>query len=286
MADDDGGTGGDLLHLGRTEVEHRGQGGALAGDGHHLVVLVPVAGADAVGVADGEGRAVADDAGHEVATVPGAGGLLQDARHVQFVGDLRRQLGRVEALGGELAVECLVGDVEEMADLLHHGGGVGGTDRVLAQAHQQVEDLLVIGQVEVAGHRQVAGRPVARPDEGMAGIGGLAAVGAVAQMAEVDLTDVGVFAGQGVDVVRPDLEVLGGLAVLVADVLPQLVEAGGAGFAVAVEVGLAVADPLLEHADASAVLAPVALLLHQQVKLVEAPQGRAVGPGGNGPGVS
>ena len=59
-----------FLDLGRGGIEGRLDDGAFRGGDHHLVVLVPEAGADAVGVAGDEGVPGADDAPHDVTAVP------------------------------------------------------------------------------------------------------------------------------------------------------------------------------------------------------------------------
>ena len=98
MGDDQGGARGDLLDQGRRDVEAGDQGGALGGDRDHVLVLVPEARADAVGVAQREGGTVADHPDHEIAAVPGARGLAQHAAEVELVGEARGERGPAEVV--------------------------------------------------------------------------------------------------------------------------------------------------------------------------------------------
>ena len=126
------------------------------GGGHDdFIVLIPEAGTDAVRVAGDEGVPGADDAAHDIAPVPVARGALQDVGDVELVGDELADFGIVVAgilEGAELLLDLVV---QEVADFLENGHGIGLLLGVLSQFHQLVEELVDVGQVEVAGQGQV-----------------------------------------------------------------------------------------------------------------------------------
>jgi len=249
---------------------------AFGGDGDEVLGAGVPARADAVRVADDEAVAVADEPGDGVAAVPVLGGAAQDVADVHVLGDLRLHGGAFQALVLERLEQPVMLLVEPEADLLEDGLGVGRIDDVRAALRERGVELAGVGEVEVAGDEQVAGRPDGLARVRVAGDRVEAAGGAVAQVAEQELAAEVEVALHRLGELRDDdrLAHLVGVGLDLAG--EDLGQALGADLAVAEEEGLAVLGPDLDAADARAVLAAVVLLLHQEEELVEAVQRGAV----------
>src|SRR5690606_6248980 len=100
----------------------------------------------------------------------------------------------------------------------------------------------------------------------MAIVDGLTAVGAVAQMTEIDFTQPRIHALQRLGILGHHAVAMQMLEVAM-DAAPDPIQTVGARFADAVVIARALERTLLEHADAGAVLAAIALLFHQEVEL-------------------
>ena len=134
---------------------------ALRGGDHHLIVFVPKARTDAVGVPGNEGVSRADDAAHHITAVPSLGGF----------GPARSATSRFWAMRSliswfswplllEVAEAGLDLFVQEVPHFFEYGDRVGFLFGVLAQTHQDVKELVDIGEVEVACKGQGAAPPV------------------------------------------------------------------------------------------------------------------------------
>ena len=129
----------------------------------------------------------ADDAPHDIAAVPVDRGAPQDIGHVDAVGD--------EGADFRVFVPCvlqcaeLLFDlvVQEAADLFENGHGIGLLLGVLSELRPLVEELVDIGQVEVAGEGEGVAPPVVLTEERVDAFDGVAAIVPVAQMAQEDL---------------------------------------------------------------------------------------------------
>ena len=122
--------------------------------------------ADAVRVADDEAVAVADEAGDGVTAVPVLGGFAQDVPDVHVLGDLGLHRAAFETLVFERLEEAIMLLVEPEADFLEDGLRVGRVDDVRAALGERGVELVGVGEVEITGDEQVAGRP-----DGLAGVG-------------------------------------------------------------------------------------------------------------------
>ena len=173
-------------------------------------------------------------------------------------------------------MEAAVFFVEKVPNFLHHRDRVGFFFRVLAQVDELVKQLVDVGHVEVAGHEQVAAHVVGLAQEGVAGLDAVAAVGSIAQVAQVDV------AGEGYVFFDPCgvLEALGlaGEALLnaVLDARKDVLNRLRVGRAVAADVALAGGHVELDSSEARAVLAAVVLLFHHEHHFVQAIKGRPV----------
>mmetsp|Transcript_82619 Transcript_82619/g.212836 ORF Transcript_82619/g.212836 Transcript_82619/m.212836 type:complete len:472 (+) Transcript_82619:3604-5019(+) len=274
--------GRDVLHQLLADVEDRLDQRRLAGDDDHVLVRVVRGRADAAGVAQHEGVAVAEHARDAVAAVPVAGGAAQDARDVQVLRDETEAGLRVVARGRVLDVEVIVLLVDEVPHLLQQHDGVGDLARVLAELHQAREEVLVVRDVEVPREDQVPRHPVALTRDGVAPVDAVLAVCAVAHVREQSLAAerdvlahplrvglVHVVAG----LLRRPLQPLGGLLLHASE---EVLDGVGGDGLLAVDV-LRAWGHIKGHAGhARAVLAAVALLLHEHVHAVEAEEVRAV----------
>ena len=81
-----------------------------------------------------------------------------------------------------LAEQLLVLFVQEVANFLQHGNGVGVVAGMLAKVYQLLEQLVNIGHVEVARQHQRARFPVVGAHHGVYVVDGVVAESAVAQV--------------------------------------------------------------------------------------------------------
>ena len=149
--DDEGVAGLQFLHIGRDRVEGRLDDGPLGSRDDDLIVLVPKTRADAIGVAGDEGFSCSNDAPHHIAAVPIDRGTSQHVGHVEVVCDEPADFRVFVAIILELAEGLFHFFIEEVADFLQDGDRVGLLLGVLSKFDQLLEELVDVGQVEVAG---------------------------------------------------------------------------------------------------------------------------------------
>ena len=268
--------GRDFAHCRCVEVEHGHQRRPLGGKRHHLVVLEVMDRADAGGVAHHEGVAVPDQPGEGVAAIPVLGGAGDDAGNVKILADAVREFGTRETARAERPVEVLVLLVEVKADPLEQRLGVGGKDGVLADGDEAVVQLPRVRHVEVPRQHQVAGRPGTAAEKRMAGAQIVAARGAIAQMAEQQLAAEVEVPLDRLGELRVDRALAHLFRVPVQQILEDAVEGIGLDVAFAEHVRFARRDLELHARQTRPILTAVVLLLHQEEKLEDAPQWRAV----------
>ncbi len=246
-----------------------GEGDDFVGDEH-------VAGTDAAGIAHDEHVAVADGATDRVAAVPGAGGLGDEIRDVQCGGNVVGDFRSGDALIAELVVEIGVGLVEVVADLLEDRLGIGAEDRMLAALDEGVVQIDSVGHVEISHDHEGAGGPVAAAEVRVAGAFIELPAGAVAEVADQDLTaeiEV-IFNALRVAFVHHALAIH--LKIGFHFFSEDLGECVGFDSPAAMDVGSSHGHVELHAANPGAVLAAVVLFFHEEEKLVQAPEAGAV----------
>ena len=189
-------------------------------------------------------------------------------------------------------VELGVGLVELEADLFEHALGIGAEDGVLAPFHHDLVELVGVGEVEISHHHEGAGGPGGAAHVGMEGSLAEISTGAVAEVAHINLTGHFELAFDGRRIVFKGDELF---AFLMALLFALVVDAAGdalhvltqplkdladaldaLGAALAEHVGESGRHVELAAADAEAVLAAVAHLLHQRLEGIEAVKGVAI----------
>ena len=275
--DDEGVTGLELFHIGRDRVEGRLDDGPLGGRDDDLIVLVPKTRADAIGVAGDEGLSCSNNAPHYIAAIPIDRGTSQDVGHVEVVRDEPADFRVFVAIVLELAEGLFHFFIEEVADLLQDRDRVGLLFGVLSEFNQLFEELVDVGQVEVAGEGEGPAAPIVLAEERVHPFNGVPAVRAVAQVAEKDLAGEGVFPLEPIGVFEALWVVLPGVGkpahYLREEVFDRLLGRGPG----AAQIALARRYVEFDVGQAHAVLPAVALLLHQEVHLVQAIESRPVG---------
>ena len=93
----------------------------------------------------------------------------------------------LESLALQPPVDIFVLFVKEVPDPLKYGDRICPLLGMLPKVHQMMEKLIDIGHIEISGQDQVPGLPVVLPQKGMAGLNGIPSVGAVSQVAEIQL---------------------------------------------------------------------------------------------------
>ena len=121
---------------------------------------------------------------HHITTVPSFGGLFRDACDVEVLGDEVADFVVFVALLLEVAETGFYFFIEEVAHLFENGDGVRFFLGMLPQTDENVEELIDVGEVEVAGKRQGAAAPVVLPQKRVDPFDGVSAIGAVAQVPE------------------------------------------------------------------------------------------------------
>ena len=258
----------ELFDVGRHGVEGGLDDRPFGGGHDHLVILVPEARADAVRIAGDERVATADDAAHHVAAVPVDGGPTQDVGHIELICDEAADFCVFVAGILELPEGLFDLFVEEVAHLLEHGHRVGLLLGVLAEFHEDVEQLVDVGQVEVSSEGEGPGAPVVLPKEGVDALDGVAPVGAVAEVSQEDFAREGAVLLEPIGILEALRMVFLGVGKPAHDLREEVLNrllGCGAGSA---EVAFAGGDVNLDVGQAHTVLSPVPLLLHQQVHLV------------------
>ena len=175
---------GQLMHVFLVHADDGHQRDALGGHRDEVFGAGVPARADAVGVADDEAVAVADEAGDGVTAVPVLGGFAQDVPDVHVLGDLGLHRAAFETLVFERLEEAIMLLVEPEADFLEDGLRVGRVDDVRAALGERGVELVGVGEVEITGDEQVAGRPDGLAGVGVAGDRVEIARGAVPEVAE------------------------------------------------------------------------------------------------------
>ena len=273
-------------------AKDRHQGHALAGDDEDLVVLVVVARADAAGVAHHKEVSIANHADDGIAAVPVFRGGFDDLRHIELAADHGRDVHALHAAVADGVIELRVRLIELEADLLQHALRVRAEDGVLPALHHELIELVRVREVEVPHDHERAGRPGAAAHIGMQRAFAKVTRGAVAQVADVNLASHLELALDGHRIVLKGHIFA---ALLVALLLALPVHAAGDALVVLPQFLKGLTDTLhalraalAEHvgqprghiqlaaADAKAVLAAVALLLHQRLQRIEAIQRVAI----------
>ena len=270
---DDGMPRFDLLNAGIVDIEHRLDRRSLGGHHHHFFIVVVIGGADPGGVAHHKRVAVTDQAGQYIAAVEFPAGPLQQALHIQVFVDEVVDLFVGVAVGFEPGMEALHLVVEEVADLFHDGHRIRFFLGVLAQFDQLLEQFVDVGEVEIAGQDEVPVHPVVLPQERVAGLNGIIAVGAVAKVAEEQFAGIRqVFLEPGRifhffrrQLFEPPENALEQVVQVIRRIAPPPADVFFTG---------GYSD--LDGRHAGAVLAPVALFLHQQAQLLQPEKGAAV----------
>ena len=144
--------------------------------------------------------------------------------------------------------------------------GVGVFAWVLSGGAYLGEDVVGVGEVEVAAEGEVACAPVAAAEEGVdVGESG-ASGGAVSEVPHVEFAG----EGEGGGGVGGVVELLwGDVAVVAVDGVEDFGDGVGAGGALAEHVFFAGLGAELDAGEAGSVLSAVVLLLHEEVELVE-----------------
>ena len=268
--------GGELVNGVKRSVKGGLDDWPLGGNHRHFVVDVVISGADSVRITQHKGVSLANHARHGVATVPTLGGSAQNFRNVQVIFLVLSTLGFAQSHLLGFIVQLGVFLVQKVPNLLQNGDGIGLFLGALAQTHQLVEQLVHVGHVEIAGQNEVAALVIALSEEGMAGLDGVFAVGTVPQVSQVDFA-------QGGHVVFEEFGVLQQRRVPAQCIVDSLLDAAknirnglAVNASVAAEVALSGRHVELNGSQPGAVLAPVVLLLHQEVHFVEAVKGRPV----------
>ncbi len=158
-----------FLHFFQRHIEGRHNSRALRCGYNHFIILIPECRANAIGIAQHKGVAIANKAAAYIAAIKVRGGLLEHAFYIE--------LRRVRVVGkAEVVVHHLYHSAE--VALAHGSGGV---------LIQDAEQLVGIDEVEVARHRQVARGDDIGLEEGVAELHIVAALRAVAQVAQQHL---------------------------------------------------------------------------------------------------
>lgn len=166
--------------------------------------------------------------------------------------------------------------IDEMANFLEHGYGVGAFFGELSEVDELLEDFVYIGQVKVSREHQVPGHPIALPQERVGTGEAVLAIGSIAQMPEQQFT------GE-TDVVAEPLAIAQQARVafcdgrkLAVDAMKDVLNGLWLGAAIAADIFFSWCLVELNCREPSTVLAAVVLLLHQQVHLVEAVEAGSV----------
>ena len=154
--------GWQLAHILGGDIKGRLDGGPLRGHGHHRIVLIPIGGADAVGIAQGEGGPIPERAAEHEGAVEPRGGLAQDVGHPAETTRARPLL------------------LQGVGQALQDDGAVGQARQVVARGGQPVGQFAGVGEVEVAREEQEAVEEGAVAHKGMAGAEVVSAEGGVA----------------------------------------------------------------------------------------------------------
>ena len=188
--------------------------------------------------------------------------------------------------GADLRVSCPVSQcaeflfdlvVQEVSHLFQHGHCIGLLLGVLSELDQFLEELIDIGEVEVAGEGEGAAAPIVLTEERVDAFDGVAAIGAIAEVTEKDFSCEGKLLLEPFGVLEPFRVVLAGVGEPAHDLCEEVLDGllrRGPGPA---EVAVAGRNVELDIGQTYSVLTAVALLLHQEVHLVQAVEGRPVG---------
>ena len=270
---DQGRTGIHFSNLVGRHIEGGLDDGALRGSHHHFVVFVPVGRTNAIGIAHHKGVSVPCHAAHDVASVKVGGGASQHVAHVEGVRDAFGDALVVQPFGLQCFKPPLIFLVEEVANLFQDRDGVGLLLGVLAELDKHVKKFVDVGEVEVAGHHEVSGAPIALAQEGVAVFNLVFPKGAVAQVAQEQL------AGEGKVVLQSN----GVLELFRCEVLEtphdlfeEILDGASIHGSHARDVTLSGVDVEFDVGQTGAVLPAVVLLFHQQVHFVQPVEGRAV----------
>mmetsp|Transcript_47755 Transcript_47755/g.139256 ORF Transcript_47755/g.139256 Transcript_47755/m.139256 type:complete len:699 (+) Transcript_47755:2968-5064(+) len=169
------------------DVEHGLDQGRLAGDADDLIVGEVEGRADAARIAENEAVAVAEEAGDTIAAVPIRGCPPQDSRHIDVLRDQAEASPRRLPGSRVLHVQVVILLINEVPDLLQQRYSVGKLAGVLADLDQTCEQILVVGDVKIAGQQQAPRQPIALSEHRVAAVDAVIAVRAVPDMRQKEL---------------------------------------------------------------------------------------------------
>ena len=268
--------GPEFPHVVLVHVENRHQRDAFRSDGDDFFVADVEAGSDAVRVAEHEHVAASRHAAQREAAVPVRRSVAQHLREVDFARDFLRHFAAGNAGVAQTAENGRMRVVEPITEFFDERLRVGGNDGMRAAVDQRFVELARIRHRKVSGDHQIARRPNRFARERLTSAQIVISRRAVAQMPHQQ------FAAE-IEIrlhrrrhFRDD-DAFFDLRVVVGE-LPRkhFRERGGTQRAIPRHEALSRGNAELHAADSGAVLPAVVLLFHQQKKLIEAVERRAV----------
>ena len=179
----------------------------------------------------------------------------------------------VQAGGFQRLEPGLVFFIQEVSNLFKDGHRVGLLLGVLANFDQHIEQLVDVGEVEVAGDHKVAGAPVVLAQKGVAIFNVVFAKRSIAQVPQEEFASEGVVVLQGHGVAQ----ILSGEVLETPhDFLEEVLDGTAIHRTHSGDVPFSGVDVQLDVGQPCPVLPAVVLLLHEQVHFVQAVKRRAV----------
>jgi hypothetical protein len=169
-----------------------------------------------------------------------------------------------------MAEQALILHIKEMPDLFYNRHGVGLFTGVLAQMNQRLKKFVDVGHIEISGHDQVPRFPVVGPDTGVEVGEMIVAMGGVAKMPQIKVAHEVISGLKKFDILQFAPILFFEMIELSVNVLENCLYGILFPFAHPVDVWVTRRYMDFESRKSGAILAPVLLLLHEDIHFSQA----------------